>query len=106
MPNGVDNDTAAKSSAAHNLQDIFLNEVRKASMPVQIYLTNGYQVRGRVKGFDNFTIVIEGRGKEPDAVIKEQLVYKHAISTITPMKVPETPLIRGDAVAATEGKRE
>jgi len=63
-----------------NLQDIFLNQVRKEHIAVTIYLTNGFQLKGMVKGFDNFTVVLDSDGKQ-------QLVYKHAISTISPMKV-------------------
>ncbi len=62
-----------------NLQDSFLNQVRKDNMPVVIYLVNGFQLRGSVKGFDNFTVILENDGKQ-------QLVYKHAISTITPFR--------------------
>ena len=63
-----------------NLQDSFLNQIRKENnLPVIIYLINGFQLRGIVKGFDNFTVVIENDGKQ-------QLVYKHAISTITPLR--------------------
>jgi len=62
-----------------NLQDTFLNQVRKDSIPLTIYLVNGFQLRGLVKGFDNFTVVLENEGKQ-------QLVYKHAISTITPSR--------------------
>ncbi|ACL76045.1 RNA chaperone Hfq [Ruminiclostridium cellulolyticum] len=62
-----------------NLQDIFLNQVRKEHIAVTIYLTNGFQLKGLVKGFDNFTVVLDTDGKQ-------QLVYKHAISTISPMK--------------------
>ncbi|MCX7781783.1 MAG: RNA chaperone Hfq [Negativicutes bacterium] len=62
-----------------NLQDSFLNQVRKENVPVIIYLVNGFQLRGAVKGFDNFTVIIENEGKQ-------QLVYKHAISTITPFR--------------------
>jgi len=62
-----------------NLQDVFLNQVRKEHIGVTIYLTNGYQLKGMVKGFDNFTVVLESEGKQ-------QLVYKHAISTISPIK--------------------
>lgn len=62
-----------------NLQDVFLNQVRKEHIPVTVYLTNGFQLRGMVKGFDNFTVVIDSEGKQ-------QLVYKHAISTVSPMK--------------------
>lgn len=62
-----------------NLQDSFLNQVRKENVPVVIYLVNGFQLRGAVRGFDNFTVIIENEGKQ-------QLVYKHAISTITPFR--------------------
>lgn len=62
-----------------NLQDVFLNQVRKEHVPITIYLVNGYQLKGYVKGFDNYTIVMEMDGKQ-------QLVYKHAVSTITPLK--------------------
>ncbi len=63
-----------------NLQDVFLNQVRKEHIPVTIYLTNGFQLKGLVKGFDNFTVILDSEGKQ-------QLVYKHAISTVSPMKV-------------------
>jgi host factor-I protein len=62
-----------------NLQDVFLNQVRKEHIAVTIYLTNGFQLKGMVKGFDNFTVVLDTEGRQ-------QLVYKHAISTISPMK--------------------
>ena len=64
-----------------NLQDSFLNQVRKENTQVVIYLMNGFQLRGWVKGFDNFTLIIENEGKQ-------QMVYKHAISTIAPFKPP------------------
>ncbi len=59
-----------------NLQEHYLNQIRKENVDVVIYLLNGFQVRGRVIGFDNFTIIIENDGKQ-------QLIYKHAVSTIT-----------------------
>lgn len=62
-----------------NLQDVFLNLVRKEKTIVTIYLTNGFQIKGTIKGFDNFVIVIEVDGKQ-------QLIYKHAVSTIAPIK--------------------
>ncbi len=62
-----------------NLQDSFLNQVRKENIPVTIYLINGFQLKGLVKGFDNFTVIIDFEGKQ-------QMVYKHAISTISPFK--------------------
>jgi host factor-I protein len=63
-----------------NLQDVFLNQVRKEHIAVTIYLTNGFQLKGLVRGFDNFTVVLDSEGRQ-------QLVYKHAISTISPMKL-------------------
>ncbi|HBN84453.1 MAG TPA: RNA chaperone Hfq [Clostridiales bacterium] len=62
-----------------NLQDVFLNQVRKEKIPVTLFLTNGFQLKGTVRGFDNFTVVVDTDGKQ-------QLVYKHAISTISPVK--------------------
>ena len=64
---------------AINLQDTFLNQVRKENTEVTIHLVNGFQIKGKVKGFDNFTVVLDVMGKQ-------QMVYKHAISTITPAK--------------------
>ena len=62
-----------------NIQDTFLNHLRKENIAVTIYLVNGFQLRGHIKAFDNFTIVIDSEGKQ-------QLVYKHAISTFTPQR--------------------
>lgn len=66
-------------SKSINLQDVFLNQVRKENVGVIIHLTNGFQLRGNVKGFDNFTVILDSAGKQ-------MMVYKHAISTITPMQ--------------------
>lgn len=62
-----------------NIQDTYLNQLRKESIQVTVFLLNGFQLRGLIKAFDNFTIVIETEGKQ-------QLVYKHAISTFSPSK--------------------
>ena len=62
-----------------NLQDSFLNQARKENVGVIIHLVNGFQLKGNVRGFDNFTVLLEAAGKQ-------QMVYKHAISTVTPMK--------------------
>ncbi|MCR2042696.1 RNA chaperone Hfq [Anaerosalibacter massiliensis] len=62
-----------------NLQDMFLNMARKDSVDITVFLVNGYQLKGTVKGFDNYTIILESEGKQ-------QLIYKHAISTIVPSK--------------------
>jgi len=60
-----------------NLQDNFLNQVRKDGISVTIHLVNGFQIKGTVRGFDNFIVMIDSMGKQ-------QMIYKHAISTITP----------------------
>lgn len=63
----------------NNLQDIFLNNARKNRTQVIIHLLNGFQLKGFVKGFDNFTVVL-------NCDDKQMLIYKHSISTITPFK--------------------
>ena len=62
-----------------NLQDSFLNQARREKTGLTIFLMNGFQMRGTVTGFDSFTVVLECEGKQ-------ELVYKHAISTIIPAK--------------------
>ena len=60
-----------------NLQDIFLNSVRKSKLPLTIFLVNGVKLQGVVTWFDNFCVLLRREGQI-------QLVYKHAISTIMP----------------------
>ena len=62
-----------------NLQDLFLNQARKDRQIVTLFLMNGFQMRGIVRGFDSFTVVVETDGKQ-------QLIYKHAISTLVPAR--------------------
>ncbi|MEL6473117.1 MAG: RNA chaperone Hfq [Pseudomonadota bacterium] len=61
-----------------NLQDAFLNAVRKNKTPLTVFLVNGVKLQGIVTWFDNFCILLRGEGRPP------QLVYKHAVSTIAP----------------------
>ena len=63
----------------NNLQDFSLNQIRKEKMGITIYLSNGVPIKGRVVSFDNFTIVLEHDHKQT-------LVYKHAVTTISPEK--------------------
>lgn len=63
-----------------NLQDAFLSQVKKEAAMVVIYLVNGFQLKGVVKGFDNFTIFIE------NSETKIQMIYKHSVTTISPLK--------------------
>lgn len=62
-----------------NIQDTFLNQLRKENIPVTVFLMNGFQIRGAIKAFDNFTIIIDSEGRQ-------QMVYKHAISTFVPQR--------------------
>ncbi|MGL5755303.1 MAG: RNA chaperone Hfq [Paraclostridium sp.] len=63
-----------------NLQDLFLNNARKERIPVTIFLMNGVQIKGYVKGFDSYIVLLEGENKQ------QNLIYKHAVSTIIPGK--------------------
>jgi len=63
-----------------NLQDHFLNQVRKDGILVTIYLISGVQLKGLVRGFDSFTLVLETPGKP------SQLVYKHAMASVVPAR--------------------
>ncbi|MGQ9512443.1 RNA chaperone Hfq [Thermodesulfitimonas sp.] len=62
-----------------NLQDAFLNQVRKENIPVTVFLVNGFQLKGVVRGFDSFTVILDSEGRQ-------MMVYKHAISTISPAR--------------------
>lgn len=62
-----------------NIQDTFLNQLRKENISVTIFLVNGFQIRGTIKAFDNFTVVVDSEGRQ-------QMLFKHAISTITPQR--------------------
>ncbi|HBG22509.1 MAG TPA: RNA chaperone Hfq, partial [Peptococcaceae bacterium] len=57
----------------------FLNQVRKEGVMITLYLVNGFQLKGVLRGFDNFTVILDSDGKQ-------QMVYKHAISTIMPSR--------------------
>ena len=66
-------------SESINLQEAILNECRKEKVPVTLFLMNGFQLRGIVTGHDSFVVVLVSDGKQ-------QMIYKHAISTLAPMK--------------------
>ena len=63
----------------NNLQEAILQEVRRDRVPVTLFLMNGFQLRGVITGFDNFVVVLVSDGKQ-------QMIYKHAISTLAPMR--------------------
>jgi len=79
------------SEKAQNVQDVFLNHLRKNKTPVTIFLVNGVKLQGIVTWFDNFSVV-------PGRYSNKQLVYKHAISTIMP--VTPVQLFDGDKAEA------
>lgn len=83
------------SKSQINLQDTFLNQLRKESIPVILYLTSGVQLRGQVRGFDAFTVILEGQGKPP------QLVYKHSIVSVAPQR--HSPSLLGSTPGGEEG---
>ena len=62
-----------------NLQDAILKEVRRDKVPVTLFLMNGFQLRGMITGFDSFVVVLVSDGKQ-------QMIYKHAISTLAPVR--------------------
>ncbi|GHU97613.1 RNA-binding protein Hfq [Clostridia bacterium] len=65
--------------ASGGYQDVFLNYARKERIPITMFLINGFQIKGTVRGFDSFTVVMESEGRQ-------QMIYKHAISTIMPAR--------------------
>ena len=66
-------------SEINNLQEAILSEVKRDKVPVTLFLMNGFQLRGTVTGYDSFVVVLVSDGKQ-------QIIYKHAISTLAPMK--------------------
>ena len=63
----------------NNLQEIFLTRARKENIPVTLFLVNGFQLRGVITGYDAFVVILDSDGKQ-------QVIYKHAISTIAPIR--------------------
>ena len=66
-------------SKSPNLQDVFLASARRTETPVTMFLMNGFQMRGVITGFDAFVVILDSDGRQ-------QVIYKHAISTISPAK--------------------
>jgi len=73
-------------SKGHNLQDTFLNTLRKEHIPVAIFLVNGIKLQGQIESFDQYVVILK------NAI--NQMVYKHAISTVVPARAVTMP--RGD----------
>jgi host factor-I protein len=75
-----------------NLQDSYLNQVRKEGIEVKVALCEGTLLRGFVRGFDNFTVVLQVGGIQ-------HLIYKHAIAQIVAKRAPRPPQAKGDSAA-------
>ena len=73
-------------SEAINLQEAILKEVRRDKVPVTLFLMNGFQLRGVITGYDSFVVVLVTEGKQ-------QMIYKHAISTLVPVKQLKAAII-------------
>ena len=73
-----------------NLQDIFLLQAKRDKLPVTMFLMNGFQMRGVITGFDAFVVVLDSEGRQ-------QVIYKHAISTIAPVRPVD---LSGESVMA------
>lgn len=78
-------------NAQKNLQDTFLNEARRKAVPLTVFLVNGFQMKGTLAGYDGFTITLMSEGRQ-------QLIYKHAISTVCPARRMELGEDARDAV--------
>lgn len=81
-------------SKGHNLQDPFLNVLRKERIPVSIFLVNGIKLQGQVESFDQFVVLLKNT--------VSQMVYKHAISTVVPSRPVRLPMAAEDAPADDE----
>ena len=69
-----------------NLQDAILSEIRREKVPVTMFLMNGFQLRGTITGYDSFVVVLVTDGKQ-------QMIYKHAISTLAPIRPLKAALV-------------
>ena len=67
-----------------NLQELFLNQARREQMSVTLFLMNGFQLRGVIRGFDPFVVIVDSEGRQ-------QMIYKHAISTVAPARALSFP---------------
>ena len=84
------------NSRPQPLQDAYLSEFKRQAVPVVVYLMNGFQLHGVVKGYDPFTIVLEYERKT-------HLIYKHAVSTISPQGPFASPALTGEEEKARAG---
>jgi host factor-I protein len=85
------------AAKAQNLQDVFLNNVRKSKIPVTVFLVNGVKLQGIITWFDNFSLLLRRDGHS-------QLLYKHAVSTLMPSQAIQ--LFEGEGEGEDEAEPE
>jgi host factor-I protein len=83
-----------ESKPAQNIQDTFLNTVRKDKSPITIYLVSGVKLTGKIRSFDKYSVLLENNAQE-------QLIFKHAISTVVSGRVGQHAEGRMDAKPET-----
>lgn len=83
-----------ESKPAQNIQDTFLNTVRKDKSPITIYLVSGVKLTGRIRSFDKYSVLLENNNQE-------QLIFKHAISTVVSGRAGAHPEVRPGTAAAS-----
>jgi host factor-I protein len=83
-----------ESKPAQNIQDTFLNTVRKDKSPITIYLVSGVKLTGKIRSFDKYSVLLENNSQE-------QLIFKHAISTVVSGRVPATHAERPELRSAS-----
>ena len=76
----------------HNIQDVFLNNLRRDKLIVSVFLVSGVKLTGRIKSFDKYSVILESNQQE-------QLIFKHAISTVMPSKTSATGSHRTPAIS-------
>jgi host factor-I protein len=96
LMSGRDGTHGGPGARAAQLQDAYLAEIKRCTIAVTVYLVNGFQLRGVIKGFDQFTIVLEYEHRA-------HLIYKHAVSTISPQG-PIPPDFSLDELAETAAR--
>ena len=79
----MENRTETKTPT-QNIQDLYLNTIRREKLPVTVFLISGVKLIGRIKGFDKYSVILEANNQE-------QLIFKHAISTVTSAKAAPPP---------------
>ena len=78
-----------------NLKDVFLNTLRKDRIECTVFLMNGYQIKGVIRGYDNYVIMVESDGRQ-------QVVFKHAVSTISPIRPVQINVTKEESEGSEE----